>query len=83
MQIPAILSRSPFMLGDIRAVRRRGLAIAVVIVVALIAYPRYQRRRGAARGGGRHHRYSMGIDVRRVIAFTWVIAAITGCIAAC
>lgn len=84
MQIPAILSRSPFMLGDIFVPGKtaRAFAIAVVIVVALIAYLRYSRAGVALRAAAADAitAYSMGIDVRRVIAFTWVIAAITGCI---
>jgi branched-chain amino acid transport system permease protein len=60
----------------------RAFAIAVVIVVALIAYLRYSRAGVALRAAAADAitAYSMGIDVRRVIAFTWVIAAITGCI---
>ena len=84
MQIPAILSRSPFMLGDIFVPGKtaRAFAIAVVIVMALIAYLRYSRAGVALRAAAADAitAYSMGIDVRRVIAFTWVIAAITGCI---
>ena len=51
-------------------------------IVALIAYLRYSRAGIALRAAAADAitAYSMGIDVRRVIAFTWVIAAVTGCI---
>lgn len=84
LQIPAILSRDPVMLADIFIPGKtaRAFAIAVVIVVALIAFLRYSRAGVALRAAAADQitAYSMGIDVRRVIAFTWVIAAITGCI---
>ncbi|MEI5676992.1 branched-chain amino acid ABC transporter permease [Mesorhizobium sp. CGMCC 1.15528] len=84
LQIPAILSRSPVMLGDIFIPGKtaRAFAIAVVIVVGLIAYLRYSRAGVALRAAAADAitAYSMGIDVRRIIAFTWIIAAITGCI---
>ena len=83
-QIPAILSRSPIMLGDIFIPGKtaRALAIAVLIVVALLAYLRFSRAGVALRAAAADAitAYSMGINVRRIIAFTWVIAAITGCI---
>ena len=84
LQIPAILSRSPIMLGDIFIPGKtaRALAIAVVIVVGLLAYLRFSRVGVALRAAAADAMtaYSMGINVRRIIAFTWVIAAITGCI---
>jgi branched-chain amino acid transport system permease protein len=84
LQIPAILSRSPVMLGSIFIPGKtaRAFAIAVVIVGALIAFLRYSRAGIALRAAAADQitAYSMGIDVRRVIAFTWVIAAVTGCI---
>lgn len=84
LQIPAILSRDPVMLGDIFIPGKTGraFAIAVVIVLALIAFLRYSRAGVALRAAAADQitAYSMGIDVRRVIAFTWVIAALTGCI---
>lgn len=84
MQIPGILSRSPIMIGDIFIAGKTGraFAIAVVIVVGLILYLRYSRAGIALRAAAANAvtAYSMGIDVRRVIAFTWIIAAITGCI---
>jgi branched-chain amino acid transport system permease protein len=84
MQIPAILSRSPIIVGDIFIPGKtaRALAIAVVIVVALLAYLRFSRAGVALRAAAADAitAYSMGINVRRIIAFTWVIAAITGCI---
>ena len=60
----------------------RAFAIAVVLVGALIAFLRYSRAGIALRAAAADQitAYSMGIDVRRVIAFTWMIAAITGCI---
>jgi branched-chain amino acid transport system permease protein len=84
LQIPAILSRSPILLGDIFIPGKtaRAFAIAVVIVLALIAFLRYSRAGIALRAAAADQitAYSMGIDVRRVITFTWIIAAITGCI---
>lgn len=84
MQIPAILSRSPVMLGDVFVPGKtaRAFAIAVVITVSLIVYLRYSRAGIALRAAAADAitAYSMGIDVRRVIAFTWIIAAVTGCI---
>lgn len=84
LQIPAILARTPVMLGDIFVPGRtaRAFAIAVVIVLALILYLRYSRAGVALRAAAADTitAYSMGIDVRRIIAFSWVIAGITGCI---
>lgn len=84
MQIPGILSRSPIMLGEIFVPGKtaRAFAIAVVIVISLIAYLRYSRAGVALRAAAADTitAYSMGIDVRKIMAFTWVIAAITGCI---
>ena len=84
MQIPAILARTPVFLGDIFVPGRtaRAFAIATTIVVALIVYLRYSRAGVALRAAAADTvtAYSMGIDVRKVVAFSWVIAAITGCI---
>lgn len=84
LQIPAILSRSPVMLGSIFIPGKtaRAFAIAVVLVLALIAFLRYSRAGVALRAAAADQitAYSMGIDVRRVIAFTWIVAAVTGCI---
>jgi branched-chain amino acid transport system permease protein len=82
--IPAVLSRAPVIIGDIFIPGKtaRALAIAVVIVVGLLAYLRFSRAGVALRAAAADAitAYSMGINVRRIIAFTWVIAAITGCI---
>lgn len=84
VQIPSILSRSPIFLGDIFVPGKtaRGFAIAVILVVALIAYLRFSRAGVALRAAAESATtaYSMGINVRNVVAFAWVIAAITGCI---
>lgn len=84
MQVPAILARTPVMLGDIFVPGRtaRAFAIAVTMVVALILYLRYSRAGIALRAAAANAitAYSMGIDVRRVIAFSWAVAAIAGCI---
>jgi branched-chain amino acid transport system permease protein len=84
LQIPAILARSPVLIGDlfIPGKTARASAIAVCIVVALILYLRYSRAGVALRAAAADTitAASMGIDVRRVVAFTWIIAAITGCI---
>lgn len=84
LQMPAILSRAPVMLGDIFIPGKtaRAFAIAVVLVAGLIAYLRYSRAGIALRAAAADQitAYSMGIDVRRVIASTWILAAITGCI---
>jgi branched-chain amino acid transport system permease protein len=84
LQIPAILSRSPVIVGDvfIPGKTARALAIAVVIVSGLVGYLHYSRAGVALRAAAADAMtaYSMGINVRRIIAFTWIIAAITGCI---
>lgn len=84
LQIPAILARTPIMIGDlfIPGKTARASAIAVTIVVGLILYLRYSRAGVALRAAAANAitASSMGIDVRRIISFTWVIAAITGCI---
>ena len=84
LQIPAILARTPVMVGDIFIPGKtaRASAIAIVIVVGLILYLRYSRTGVALRAAAADTitAVSMGIDVRKVVAFTWVIAAITGCI---
>ena len=83
-QIPSILARDPVMFSDILIPGKtaRACAIAVVLVVGLIAFLRYSRMGVALRAAAADQitAYSMGIDVRRVITGTWVIAAITGCI---
>jgi branched-chain amino acid transport system permease protein len=84
MQMPALLARTPVMLGDIFIPGKtaRAFAIAVLLVVALILFLRYSRAGVALRAAAADQitAYSMGIDVRRVIALSWVLAAITGCI---
>lgn len=84
LQMPAILSRDPVILFDIFVPGKtaRAFAIAVVVVVALIAYLRYSRAGVALRAAAADQitAYSMGIDVRKVITFTWIIAALAGCI---
>lgn len=84
LPIPAILSRSPVVIGSIFVPGKtaRAFAIAVVIVLGLIAYLRYSRAGIALRAAAADQitAYSMGIDVRRIITFTWIIAAVTGCI---
>lgn len=84
VQIPAILSRAPIFLGDIFVPGKtaRAFAIAVVMVLALIAFLRFSRAGVALRSVAESATtaYSMGINVRNVIAFAWIIAAITGCI---
>ncbi len=84
LQMPAILERTPVLIGEmfIPGKTARAFAIAVVIVAALIAFLRYSRAGVALRAAAADQitAYSMGIDVRRVIAFTWMLAAVTGCI---
>ena len=84
LQTPAILARTPVMIGEIFIPGKtaRAFAIAVVLVIGLITYLRYSRAGIALRAAAADQitAYSMGIDVRRVITFTWVVAAITGCI---
>lgn len=83
-QVPALLARDPVMLGEIFIPGKsaRAFAIAVIIVVSLILYLRYSRAGIALRATAADQltSYSMGIDVRRVIQFAWVIAALTGCV---
>jgi len=82
--VPSLLARTPVFIGDIFIPGKtaRAFVIAVVIVALLIAYLRYSRAGIALRAAAADQitAYSMGIDVRRVIQFSWVIAAITGCI---
>jgi branched-chain amino acid transport system permease protein len=84
LQVPAILARAPVMIGSvfIPGKTARAFAIAFVIVLLLIAFLRYSRAGIALRAAAYDQitSYSMGIDVARVIAFTWIIAGITGCI---
>ncbi len=84
LQIPAILARTPIMIGDlfIPGKTARASAIAVCIVVSLVLYLRYSRAGVALRAAAADAitASSMGIDVRRIISFTWVLAAVTGCI---
>lgn len=82
--VPSLLARTPVFIGDIFIPGKtaRAFVIAVAIVAALIIYLRYSRAGIALRAAAADQitAYSMGIDVRRVIQFSWVIAAITGCI---
>lgn len=84
VQVPALLARTPVMLGDIFIPGKtaRAFIIAIVIVIALIAFLRYSRAGIALRATAVDQiaASSMGIDVRRVISFSWIVAAITGCI---
>lgn len=84
LQIPSILARAPVMLGSvfIPGKTARAFAIALIIVLLLIAFLRYSRAGIALRAAAidQATSYSMGIDVARVIAFTWIIAAVIGCI---
>lgn len=84
LTIPSLLARAPVMLGSIFIPGKtaRAFAIALIIVLLLIAFLRYSRAGIALRAAAidQTTTYSMGIDVGRVIAFTWIIAAITGCI---
>ena len=72
------------MIGDlfIPGKTARASAIAVCIVVSLVLYLRYSRAGVALRAAAADAitASSMGIDVRRIISFTWVLAAVTGCI---
>ncbi len=83
-QVPAMLARDPVMLGEIFIPGKsaRAFAIAMILIVSLILYLRYSRAGVALRAAAADQitSYSMGIDVRRVIQFSWVIAAVTGCI---
>ena len=83
-QVPSRLARDPVMLGEIFIPGKsaRAFAIAVIIVLSLLAYLRYSRAGIALRAAAEDQitAYSMGIDVRRVIQFSWIIAALTGCI---
>jgi branched-chain amino acid transport system permease protein len=84
LQIPSILARTPVMLGSILIPGKtaRAFAIALIIVLLLIAFLRYSRAGIALRAAAMDQAtsYSMGIDVARVIAFTWIIAAVIGCV---
>jgi len=81
-QVPSFLPRTPVMIGEMLLPGRtvRACLIAVAIVVVLILYFRHSRHGVALRAVATDQvtAYSMGIDVRRVIASAWMIAAATG-----
>lgn len=80
--VPSFLPRTPVMIGEMLLPGRtvRACVIAIAIVAALIVYFRYSRHGVALRAVAADQvtAYSMGIDVRRVIASAWMIAAVTG-----
>ena len=82
LQIPAVLARDPVWIGElfIPGKTARAFAIAVVIVLGLVTFLRYSRAGVALRAAAADQitANSMGIDVRKVVAFAWGIAAITG-----
>ena len=83
-QMPSFLSRDPVMIGDlfIPGKTARAFAVAVAVVAGLVLYFRYSRTGVALRATAADQvtAFAMGIDVRRIFAMTWVIAAISGAI---
>lgn len=83
-QMPSFLSRDPVMLGElfIPGKTARAFAVAVAVVVGLVLYFRYSRAGVALRATAADQTtsFAMGINVHRIFAMTWVIAAISGAI---
>ena len=81
-QVPSILSRDPVFIGELLIPGQiaRSFLIAVLVVAALVAFLKYSRAGVAlkATAADRTTAYSMGIDVAKVMALTWVVAAISG-----
>lgn len=85
LQIPSLVARDPIIIGQllIPGKTARAALIAVGIVVALILFFRYSRIGVALRATASDQitSYAMGINVRWIFAFTWIIAAIIGAFA--
>ena len=85
LQIPSLVARDPVIVGQllIPGKTARAFLIAVGIVCGLILYFRYSRIGVALRATASDQitSYAMGINVRWIFAFTWIIAAIIGAIA--
>lgn len=84
-QVPSILARDPVFIGELLIPGQiaRSFLIALVLVVVLVSFLRYSRAGVALKATASDHTtaYSMGINVAKVMAFTWGLAALTGGIA--
>jgi branched-chain amino acid transport system permease protein len=84
LQLPELLPRAPFFLGNILVPGRLVWAFAIVMVISigLVAYFRLSRAGIAIRATATDQvtAYCLGINVPRVFALTWVIAAIVAAI---
>lgn len=82
LQIPSMVARDPVIIGQllIPGKTARAFMVAVGIVVGLILFFRYSRIGVALRATASDQitSYAMGINVRWIFAFTWIIAAIIG-----
>ncbi len=86
LQIPSLVARDPIEISEMLLIpgkTARSFLIAVGIVVALILFFRFSRIGIALRATASDQitSYAMGINVRWIFAFTWIIAAIIGAIA--
>lgn len=85
LQIPSLVARDPVIIGEllIPGKTARASLIAVGIVIALILFFRYSRIGVALRATASDQitSYAMGINVRWIFAFTWIIAAVIGAFA--
>jgi len=81
-QVPSILAREPIFIGELLIPGQiaRSFLIALVVVAILVAFLRYSRIGVALKATASNQitAYSMGINVVRVMALTWALAAITG-----
>ena len=84
LQVPSLVARDPVIIGQllIPGKTARAFLIAVSFVVGLILFFRYSRIGVALRATASDQitSYAMGINVRWIFAFTWIIAAIIGAI---
>jgi len=79
-RLPEILPRKPIFIGDILipGTLAWGLAIMIVLCGGFVIYYRFSRMGIAIRATAEDQGTAecMGIDIARVIQFTWIIAAI-------
>ncbi len=84
-QLPALLPRAPFFIGDIMLPGKsvRGFVLTTGLCGAIILFLRYSRAGIALRATAADQitAYAMGINVRRVFALTWMAAAAIGTVA--
>lgn len=84
LQVPSLVARDPVVIGQllIPGKTARAFLIAVLFVIGLILFFRYSRIGVALRATASDQitSYAMGINVRWIFAFTWIIAAVIGAI---